>query len=82
MKLTIELNDEQMRELAEQVAERIRKSPVSTNTPPMSVHEFRRAIGGKLSVSQIYRDAQAGRIRTVANTAKVLIPASELQRFL
>jgi len=81
MKLTIELTPDQMQTLAAAVAEQLRTTPAPGSAEPLTATDFHRAIGGKISLSQIYRDAQAGRIRTVPNTGKVLIPASELERF-
>lgn len=80
MNLTLTLSDEQLEAIVSLVAKRL---PAAQNSAaPMTVKAFHAAIGGALSPESIYRQCQSGRIRTVANCSKILIPAAELKRFL
>lgn len=76
MELTIKLTPEQLRELAAEVARIAAPAPTEK---PLSVNAFARATG--VSVNTVYRQVKAGEVRRVPGMAKVLIPASELERF-
>ena len=78
MNITLELTKDQFDDLVEAVAGKI-----SANKPqigkPYSVIGFANATG--LSTQTIYRRVEAGEIRRVKGMAKVLIPATELEKF-
>lgn len=78
MQLTVELNDSQIAAIAEQVAERLRDAKPPKR--PLTVKQFADAVG--LGQATVYRQIEAGEISRVKGLAKILIPASELERFL
>jgi excisionase family DNA binding protein len=78
MRIEITLTDEQLDTFADLVAARL-KGRIKEAKKPLTVSEFAKA--SSLSNSQIYRWVEAGKIRRVEGLAKVLIPASQLDRF-
>lgn len=79
MKITIELTDDQLDELADAVAEKLARANPAGKRAPMKVKAFASATG--LSTQTIYRQLQAGQIDHVPGLAKKLIPARELEKF-
>ena len=79
MNITLELTEDQFSKLVDAVAEKVGASKVQVGKP-FTVKAFSEASG--LSTQTIYRQVEAGQLRRVAGLAKVLIPSSELEKFL
>jgi excisionase family DNA binding protein len=78
MTITIHFTDEQMQQLADSIAERMRVS--HTDEKPLTVEEAAKRL--RVSESTINRRIKAGTIPTVPGLGRSLIPASAVKELL
>lgn len=77
--MEIKLSDEVLDAIADEVESRLALRKIEISRAPLKVCEFAKATNQ--SKSQVYRSVDSGEIRRVEGLSKVLIPASELDRY-